>query len=74
MFAMKEGLLDDDKNKKPLYPDPDVLQMIPFKPRQIYRKFLTLYFTSYTICFLFCILNICIALKKLPFIPVVMKM
>lgn len=36
MLAMKESLLDDDKNRKPAYPEPDVLQMIPYKPRQIY--------------------------------------
>ncbi|GIY24116.1 cleavage stimulation factor subunit 3 [Caerostris extrusa] len=28
--------LDDDKDKKPPFPTPDTLQMIPFKPRQIY--------------------------------------
>ncbi|XP_055940749.1 cleavage stimulation factor subunit 3-like isoform X2 [Argiope bruennichi] len=30
------SFLDDDKDKKPPYPSPDPLQMIPFKPRQIY--------------------------------------
>lgn len=32
--AIKDSLLNDDK-KKPIYPKPDCLQVIPFKPRQI---------------------------------------
>ena len=46
MLAMKESLLDDDKNKKPPYPEPDVLQMIPYKPRQICREFIILLFNK----------------------------
>ncbi|XP_054724152.1 cleavage stimulation factor subunit 3-like [Uloborus diversus] len=35
-FLGKDSILEDEKDKKPPYPVPDTLQMIPFKPRQIY--------------------------------------
>ena len=29
---------EDDEKSKPKYPKPDTTQMLPFKPRAIYRK------------------------------------